>query len=217
MPRPYNKKTITDALVLCQMMASNPKWSRASIIGDIEEYISPSTMAEHLGIPKASTGYSLAVNAYYAVVGKNVLGAVAWAEAEGLIRDGWRNGDPVELTTKQLELPLANPADADHYTFHEPRELTAEDLGLGTYKPEDTGDRPFGTLIVTSVDTEAGTITLENVDTIAQSHINPSASLLAQVDPPASLLSEEFGDFVEETLSSDDPYYNPEADDKETT
>lgn len=85
MARPYNKKTVRQAVEYCEMMASNPS-------------IGAGWVAMFLGIRFTSTPYNLAHNARMAAwvaLGQPIpLDESALSlEAAALIREGWQKGD----------------------------------------------------------------------------------------------------------------------------
>jgi hypothetical protein len=92
--RPYSKKTIEDAILICDVRASNPDaWSHAYTMIDLD-------------IRLSSTSVKLAMAAYDAVDNVNChYGSEVWAEAAQLIREGYRIGDSVERLPRQLTLP----------------------------------------------------------------------------------------------------------------
>lgn len=84
MPRPYNKKTVNDAIAMLDVYASNA--------------CSVEAAAEAVGVRPSSTAYRVVDT----MIGKladmfpdDRLAYVA-SEAAGLLREGWRLGDPID-------------------------------------------------------------------------------------------------------------------------
>ena len=86
MTRPISARTRADAIAICEQR-HDPGNDRFMV----------SDLADHLGANgKGGRAYHLAFNAWREVW--SVKPTVnAWLEASGLLRDGWRPGDPVEV------------------------------------------------------------------------------------------------------------------------
>lgn len=90
MGRPYNKKTVEEAVELCNAVACNPNQSN-----DLEWF------AIFLGIRPGSTAVDLAEAAIDGVKDASPMPtciedeSAMWAEAACLIAEGWQMGDPV--------------------------------------------------------------------------------------------------------------------------
>lgn len=84
MPRPYNKKTVTDAIAMLDVYASNA--------------CSVEAAAEAVGVRPSSTAYRVVdtmIDKLADMFPDDRLAYVA-SEAAGLLREGWRLGDPIE-------------------------------------------------------------------------------------------------------------------------
>ncbi len=84
MPRPYNKKTVNDAIVMLDVYASNA--------------CSVEAAAEAVGVRPSSTAYRVVdtmIDKLADMFPDDRLAYVA-GEAAGLLREGWRLGDPIE-------------------------------------------------------------------------------------------------------------------------
>ncbi len=84
MPRPYNKKTVNDAIAMLDVYASN--------------VCSVEAAAEAVGVRPSSTAYRVVdtmIDKLADMFPDDRLAYVA-GEAAGLLREGWRLGDPIE-------------------------------------------------------------------------------------------------------------------------
>lgn len=90
MPRPYNKKTVRDAIYLLDIYASMPMCG----------FDAAARAAE---VRPSSTGYRVAEKliGFVADVMPEEIIAVVAGEAAGLLREGWRIGDPIPVPMKK--------------------------------------------------------------------------------------------------------------------
>ncbi len=126
MPRPYNKKTVNDAIAMLDVYASNA--------------CSVEAAADAVGVRPSSTAYRVVdtmIDKLADMFPDDRLAYVA-GEAAGLLREGWRLGDPIEphpntqvtATLKTVHAILRDhyPADVVENMASEPSPVFAQTL-----------------------------------------------------------------------------------------